>query len=420
MAKAPFFRHIPSRTQQEPRFFAALLVLATLLCALACLAGCADVQSALTSQPAESQESSPSAEILEASDKPIPEIAPDPTSLTLIAIGDIVAHDEMIKQARTSEGTYDFNHVFAPMKDRLGQFDLASVTQETPLVTDEGKVGGYPIFGTPTAMGDAIVNTGFDIAVSATNHSMDQGADGILDTIAFWRQSHPEIAVLGIHDDPSQANGVTFIERNGIRIALTDCTYGLNGFELPEGREYEVDLLDDLDTILANVRTAESEADITICYVHMGEEYATVPSDWQRAVAEALIDAGAEVVIGSHVHVVQPMEDMTTAAGNKGIVYFSLGNSASNQANVENMLGGAAVLTIEKTPTGIGSETKTSVTAHEFVPTFCHYDYNTTQMFFLSDYTEEQAANHFITLYGHPFTVEQVRNLWTDITGLSL
>ena len=393
-----------------------LLACVALLCLLACVASCSNGQTAQEAAEPRSPESD--AGLLQATDKPAPEIPPEPTQVTLIAIGDIVAHDEMIGQAHTAEGGYDFNHVFAPMSTRISEFDLASVTQETPLVTDEARVGGYPVFGTPTAMGDAIVNAGFDIVVSATNHSMDQGADGILSTIAFWRQNHPDTTLLGLHDRPEQANGVTFIERNGIRIALTDCTYGLNGFELPEGSEYEVDLLDNLDTILANVRAAEEEADITISYVHMGDEYATTPNDWQRAVAEALIDAGAEVVIGSHVHVVQPMEDLTTAAGNKGIVYFSLGNSASNQANVENMLGGAAVLTIEKAPDSSGTKASTSVVSHEFVPTFCHYDYNTTQMYFLSDYTEEQAAGHFITLYGHPFTVEQVRTLWTDITGL--
>jgi len=111
------------------------------------------------------------------------------------------------------------------------------------------------------------------------------------------------------------------------------------------------------------------------------------------------------------------MEEVTTAAGNKGIVYFSLGNFASNQADVENMLGGAAVLTIAKTPTKDGGWS-TSVVSHEFVPVFCHYDYDTTQMYFLDDYTDELASSHFITLYGHPFTVDQVNGIWTDITGL--
>ena len=305
--------------------------------------------------------------------------ASQPRMLTFLAVGDIVPHKEMIAQSRSDDGSYDFNHVFEPVLTRLAPYDLLSVTQETPLVTDESRVGGYPIFGTPVQMGDAIDNAGFDIVTSATNHSLDQGIDGVFDTVDYWKQNHPEITLMGLHDDPADANGVTFIERNGITIAMTDLTYSLNGFELPAGQEYAVDMLDDLDTIVANVEAAQEKADITICYVHMGE--------------------------------------VTTAAGNKGIVYFSLGNFASNQADVENMLGGAAVLTIAKTPTKDGGWS-TSVVSHEFVPVFCHYDYDTTQMYFLDDYTDELASSHFITLYGHPFTVDQVNGIWTDITGL--
>lgn len=342
----------------------------------------------------------------------------EPVSIQFIAVGDIVAHDEMIDQSRDgATGSYDFNHVFEPVLDRLAPYDLASVTQETPLITDESRIGGYPVFGTPTQMGDAIVNAGFDIVTSATNHSMDQGTDGILGTVAYWKQNHPEITLLGLHDDPADANGVTIVECKGIRIAMTDCTYGLNGFVLPEGEEYEVDMLDDIETIAQNVEAVQDEVDFTICYVHMGDEYSTVPSDWQRWVANRLIDAGADVVLGSHVHVVQPMEEVTTEAGNTGLVYFSLGNFASNQADVENMLGGAAVLTITKAPDGDGGF-KTSVTAHDFVPTFCYYDYETTRMYFLEDFTDELASSHFITLYGHPFTVDQVWGTWSDITGL--
>ena len=389
---------------RAPLIVAALAVLAIAALAAGCMA-----QRCTTGNDARA--SSPVAFATETA------LARKPQTLTYAAVGDIVCHKEMIAHARDdATGTYDFSAVFAPVADRLAAFDLTSVTQETPLVTNEDQVGGYPIFGTPTAMGDAIVDAGFDVVTSATNHSMDQGIDGIFETIAYWKANHPDTVLMGLHDNPDEANGVTFVERNGIRIALTDCTYGLNGFVLPEGSEYAVDMLDDLDSIIENVERAQSEADLTICYVHMGNEYATVPSDEQREVAERLIDAGADVVLGSHVHVVQPMEEVTTAAGNTGIVYYSLGNFASNQADVENMLGGLAVLDIVKVPDGNGSA-RTYVMSHDYIPLFCHYDYERTQMYFLDDYTDELAAGHFITLYGNPFTVDEVWSIWHDITG---
>ena len=117
--------------------------------------------------------------------------ASQPRMLTFLAVGDIVPHKEMIAQSRSDDGSYDFNHVFEPVLTRLAPYDLLSVTQETPLVTDESRVGGYPIFGTPVQMGDAIDNAGFDIVTSATNHSLDQGIDGVFDTVDYWKQNHP-------------------------------------------------------------------------------------------------------------------------------------------------------------------------------------------------------------------------------------
>lgn len=399
------------RPPLDRRFLVIAAIAAVLLIVLVAI-GCSAIQQSQAERRAE-------AERLAASEAAIAAAELEPKTVTFLAVGDIVAHDEMINQSRDLNGrAYDFNHVFEPMLSRLAPYDLTSVTQETPLVSDESQVGGYPVFGTPVEMGDAIVNAGFDIVTSATNHSMDQGIDGVFHTIDYWKQNHPEIVLMGLHDSAEAADGVSFIERNGIKIAMTDLTYDLNGFILPDGQEYAVDMLSELDAICKNVEAAQDEADFTICYVHMGDEYATEPSDEQREVAARLIDAGADVVLGSHVHVVQPMEEVTTAVGNKGLVYYSLGNYASNQADVENMLGGAAVLTITKTPDPDGGA-ETKVTEHSFVPVFCHYDYETTKMYFLDDYTDELANSHFITLYGNPFTVDQVYGIWKDITGLS-
>ena len=409
----PFTTQPSGAAAKLPFDWRLLVIAAAVLVLVIAVASCA------VNRNAQAQREAEAAKELEAANAAAAAAALEPKTVSFLAVGDIVAHDEMIEQSKGLNGkAYDFNHVFEPMLSRLAPYDLTSVTQETPLVSDESKVGGYPVFGTPVEMGDAIVNAGFDIVTSATNHSMDQGIDGIFDTVNYWKNNHPEITLMGLHDKAEAADGVTFIERNGIKIAMTDLTYDLNGFVLPEGQEYAVDMLSELDAICKNVEAANSEADITICYVHMGEEYATTPSDEQREVAARLIDAGADVVLGSHVHVVQPMEEVTTSAGNKGIVYYSLGNYASNQANVENMLGGAAVLEITKTPHEDGSA-ETSVTSHSFVPVFCHYDYGTTQMYFLDDYTDELANTHFITQYGNPFTVDQVKGIWQDITGQS-
>lgn len=337
----------------------------------------------------------------------------EPTSVSFIALGDIVAHDYLVFQGRTAPNEYNFDHIFAPMKEVVESYDIAAITQETPFVEDDADVSGYPTFGTPTEMGDAIVASGFDVVVGATNHSMDKGLYGINTTNAYWN-GHPEVLHLGMHDDPADANAVSIIEKNGIKIGFCDCTYGLNGFTLPEGSEYTVDLLADLDAICDNVRAAEDKCDFTVAFVHMGEEYATVPSEEQREVAARLIDAGADVVLGSHVHVVQPAEEMVTEAGNRGLVYYSLGNHVSNQIEPTNMLGGCAEFTIEKTPNGEGGHTETHITDWHFVPVVCHWNSSTCTEYFLEDYTDELASANSVGVG----SVANLWNMWENITGL--
>ena len=340
------------------------------------------------------------------------DIPAPPSQVTFFAAGDILAHDLLAAQGKTGPGSYNYDFIFSNMKDEIASYDISVITQETPFVDDDSEVSGYPTFGTPYQMGDAIVDAGFDVVVGATNHSFDKGLYGLNTTLGFWEKEHPEITLLGLHSEKSDADSVSFVNKNGIKIAMTEFTYGLNGFVLPEGKEYMVDLQNELDAICKSVSDAEDEADITIAFAHMGEEYSTVPSDEQREVAVRLVDAGADVVIMSHVHVVQPMEDLVTEKGNKAIVYYGIGNFVSNQMDLQNMLGGAAILTIEKEIDDDGTS-ETKVISHSFEPLICHWDSSTSEMYFLDDYTDDLAAGHAIG----SFTTDQVYDMWKSYTN---
>ena len=374
------------------------------------LAACSPVEPKTPIEPVPIVDSS--AEMPESTEAEPVEAEPVVSRATFLALGDIVAHDQLVYQGRTGYNEYDFTHIFAPMASVVASYDVAAITQETPFVTDDADVSGYPCFGTPVQMGDAIRQSGFDVVVGATNHSMDKGTYGIDTTLSYW-EAHPEITHLGMHRNPQDANSVSVREVNGIKIAFTDCTYGLNGFVLPEGYEHTVDLLYDLDQICDNIRTSRDKVDVVVAFVHMGEEYATVPSDEQRDVAARLVDAGADVVIGSHVHVVQPCEEITTAAGNHGVVYYSIGNHVSNQIEAANMLGGAASMTFEKTSYADGTS-KTEVIEHSFEPVVCHFDGGTTCEYFLVDYPDEKASYNG----GGAYSTDMIWGMWTDITGL--
>lgn len=268
--------------------------------------------------------------------------------VTLLAVGDNIAHASIYGPAWDPDRqAYDFSPLYAQAAGFVSSYDIAVVNQETVLVGDPGLIGDYPQFGTPSSMGDALVGAGFDVVLAATNHVNDKGEAGIAETLSFW-EGYPQVTLLGLHATQEEAREVKLVEKNGVNLALFNATYGLNGRVLQEGREYEVDTLDRIDEQLVLMARAEEVADLTVCFLHIGEEYADEPTEGQRMVVGRFIDAGADVVICSHAHIVQPYGRVTTVAGNSAIVYWGLGNFMSGQTAPGTTRGGAASLVIAK------------------------------------------------------------------------
>ena len=313
---------------------------------------------------------------------------------------------------------------------------------------------GFPRFGTPASMGDALAGAGFDVVLGATNHAMDKGPEKILRTVGWWREHHPEVTLLGLHDSAEDQNRIPVIEKNGIRIAMLDFTYGLNGFGLPADAPYLVDLLpgpelpgsgpsaseppapeqpgleppeqsgpelpdkgagEDGDRFTEMIRRAEQEADVTVCFLHIGTEYAPGPDKAQIETVRRAVDAGADAVICAHPHVVQRCERIRTPEGNAGVVFYSLGNFMSNQTDPATFLGGAAELRIVKTGAGQAAR----IESFRMIPTVCHFRTGETQVYFLEDYTDELAAEHRVpegTEKGMFLTTEALWRQWQKST----
>ena len=333
--------------------------------------------------------------------------------LTMIAAGDNLMHKTIIDKAwRPEAGTHDFRFLYTEIRDLIQSRDLGVINQETIFISDNALISDYPTFGTPQVMGEALVDTGFDIVLSATNHTWDKGARGVTDTLNYWKTAHPEIKLLGIHESPEAFNSIDYVEKNGIRLALFNYTYGLNGFSIPGSQYYMVNLLGQQSKFLQDVRTAESQADMTVCFLHIGEEYHYQPTAYQQGYVHSLIDAGADLVICAHPHVVEPAGYVTTAAGNTGLVFWSCGNFVSAQTKIPRILGGLADVTIVKDASG------NRVTNWEFIPTVCHFCGSDVRVFPLKNYPEELAAVHHVNTSDAPLTTEKLWNLWKSITGL--
>ena len=336
----------------------------------------------------------------------------------LLFAGDVIAHQGIYEAAYDRAArAFDFSSVFAQVKDYISSFDIATVCQETVLVRDAAKRSGYPEFATPATIADALVGAGFDVVASATNHVNDRGSSAIRETLDYWAQEHPRVGIAGLHDDASDAVAPVFVESGDFRLAYFNLTYGLNGHSLPEDEKYLVDTLGDKDAMLREIAAAQGEVDMTVVILHMGQEYSSTPTQEQRQMVEEAIDAGADVVVCSHSHVVAPYGMLTTQAGATGLVYWGLGNFVAAQGDIACQVGGIATIELEKVP-GSESMSEVHIVSFGLEPCVCHVSKDgTAQVYLLEDYTDELAAQHVLSSENRPLCVDDFRQAFEAGTG---
>ncbi len=243
--------------------------------------------------------------------------------------GDILLHAPVFDQAevdgRSTGLTFDFRPMFAQVKPLLSAADLAICHQETALTATDVGLSGYPVFNSPHEIVNAIADAGYDGCSTASNHSYDHGVQGVVDTINALDSVHVEHAGTAASAATRQPEWHTV---RGVKIALLDYTYGLNGFVLPATQPYLVNLIN-VPQILADAKAAKlAGAQIVVVQMHWGNEYVATPSPDQRAEAtQILASPYVDAIVGGHVHVVQPVEQI----GGKYVVY-GIGNFLSNQS----------------------------------------------------------------------------------------
>ena len=231
-------------------------------------------------------------------------------------------HLPQVTAARRGTG-FDYREVFGYLRARFHAADLVVVNLETTL-TRTGRYTGYPCFRSPVALADALRDAGVDVAVLANNHCCDGGAAGVHTTVAELGRCG--IRHTGVFTDSLDraANNPLWVERYGVRFALLNYTYGTNGIPVPAG--VEVNLIDTarMAADLAAARRGAPDC-VAVC-IHWGNEYERRENAVQRHLAQFLRRHGADLVVGSHPHVVQPFD-----ADSSHVVLYSLGNFVSNQ-----------------------------------------------------------------------------------------
>ncbi|MGB3402669.1 MAG: CapA family protein [Microcoleaceae cyanobacterium] len=292
------------------------------------------------------------------------------TEAELVAVGDIMMHGSQIKSGYNSQtNTYNYDHFFTEVQPILSAGDWVIGNLETTLAGEAAKYTGYPLFNAPDTLADAIKQAGFNILTTANNHSLDRKEAGLLKTLENVRQRGLE--PVGTSASAEEAQEILVIEKNDISMAFLAYTYGTNGIPIPKGKDYLVALIDE-DKIIADINKAEQlGVDVITVALHFGSEYQRQPNQQQKQLVKNLVMAGADIILGSHPHVVQPYEVFEyeeMGEVRQAVAIYSMGNFVSNQRGDYKDLG--VIFTVELTK-HFPDET-VEITRVDGIPTWVH------------------------------------------------
>lgn len=245
-------------------------------------------------------------------------------------VGDLMCHSVQYKYAKTDSG-YDFSDNYKFIKPYLNNADFTIGNLETTLAGKGKGYSGYPLFNTPDEYVNALKDTGFDLLITANNHSLDKWEKGLIRTID--KIEEVGLNKTGTFRSQSERDSLVIYKKNGISFTVFAYSYGTNGIPVPKGKDYLINLID-TTLISTDIQKAkEKGVDLVIVYYHFGEEYSLEPSNFQENIVRKTIEYGADIILGSHPHVPQPVEFFKTknAKLDSGFVAYSLGNFISNQ-----------------------------------------------------------------------------------------
>ncbi|MEL1136284.1 CapA family protein [Desulfitobacterium sp. THU1] len=306
----------------------SFLVFLSLFFLLLCLAGCQS-QSVTSGAPIGQADNTVPASKPETK----PEYITKKDTVTLIALGDILMHNTLIWSGGQPDGNYAFDF-FGEVRDLMEEGDYCTTNLETALAGPETGYTGYPLFNSPDPVADHLKEYGVDGVVATNNHLLDRGYQGALRTVKVLEEAGLDtIGIKKSAEDPG------FLIKNirGAQVGYLSYTYGTNGLSLPTEHTYFVNMLEK-ERILQDIDALRPQVDLLILVLHWGVEYSTEPTAEQRSLAREFLEAGADAIVGSHPHVIQPVEYFTID-GKKKFVAYSIGNLIGDQRGQERNSG---------------------------------------------------------------------------------
>jgi CubicO group peptidase (beta-lactamase class C family) len=260
-----------------------------------------------------------------------------PKEARLVFGGDLMIHLPQITAACRQDGDYDFSKTFRHVKPVFEDADLSFINLETTL-SASNTYSGFPMFRSPGKIAEAIKDAGIDVVALANNHAFDGFKKGVVKTQAILDSL--ELKHTGVFTDSAKfaASHPLILKVNGLKIALLNYSYGTNGLPAPEG--VIINMLDSTKIKNDIERIDRRDIDVVAVFFHWGEEYSKKPGNGQKSLAAMCHRFGAEIVAGSHPHVIQPIEKTSGR-----VTAYSLGNLISNQRN--RFCNGGIILTLD-------------------------------------------------------------------------
>lgn len=289
---------------------------------------------------------------------------------SMSVIGDIMCHNSQYKDAYTGAGTYDFSYVFEDIKGYISEADIAVGNLETTFAGKARGYSNYPTFNTPEQLAYNLKAFGIDVVSTANNHCMDKNFSGLVSTLNYLDDAG--IAHTGTNATQEDQNKILIKDVNGIKIAFLAFTYGTNGIPIPSDKPFAVNLIDE-NLILNQISLAKEQNPDLICVnMHWGTEYQTKQNKEQEKLANLLFSNGVDIILGSHPHVLQPMEKKTITLEDGStkdcFVIYSLGNFMSGQTYPNTR--SSVILNMSFTKSG---ETgKTTINSVSYVPIYMY------------------------------------------------
>lgn len=329
----------------------------------------------------------------------------------LIVTGDIMVHNTQLASAyRASSNDYDFAEWFEEIEPYLHESDLVLGNLETTLSGEDMEYTGFPAFNSPEALADNLKKAGFDIVSTANNHSLDRGELGVRRTLEHLEKAG--LYFTGTARSQEERDSFLSVTKNGIKITFLAYTYGTNGIQIPKGKEYIVNMIDE-ELIRSDIQKARVNSDLVVVSLHWGYEYNREPHPNQQKLSENIILWGADIIAGNHPHVLQPVEFITTESGRKGVIINSLGNLIADQivAHTDNSM--MVRLHYVRSRNGIRLVEVTGV------PTWIHRHYKEGRLAFrvlpIADamYSYRKGKDPYLTEANY----ENMKRVWEDTTS---